>query len=143
MHDQTFLYDNVDCNIVGSISTSTNLPVTLVQGTAYLVTATNQVWVYTNSDNVDAVNGFVYQGLTYLPPEYSIETVDTTSTVITLNLPVDRMYNNVRITVIQQQINKDWYASTATSLLDDIGEVATFLRDRQASLPDKYHYGQI
>ena len=143
VHDQTFLYDNVDCNIVGSISTSTNLPVTLVQGTAYLVTATNQVWVYTNSDNVDAVNGFVYQGLTYLPPEYSIETVDTTSTVITLNLPVDRMYNNVRITVIQQQINKDWYASTATSLLDDIGEVATFLRDRQASLPDKYHYGQI
>jgi len=141
VHDMSVLYDNVTATIVGTISTSTALPNTTVIGNAYLVTSTNQVWVYTNSLDLSAVNGFVYQGLNYLPPEFTI-TSSGTNNVLTLNVPAGRLNTGTAITLVQQTA-KDWYASTATSLLNDTGAVATFLRDRQAALPDKYHYGQV
>ena len=143
VHDTSVLYDEVSANILGSVSTPSALPNTTVVGSAYIVTATNQVWVYTNSLNVDAVNGYSYRGLNYLPPEFTITPSTTsTSTILTLNLPTGRLNTGTTITLVQQTA-VDWYASTATSLLNDTGAVATFLRDRQASLPDKYHYGQV
>jgi hypothetical protein len=38
-----------------------------------VVTATNQVWVYTGSYEADAVNGYVYKGMDYVPPEFNID----------------------------------------------------------------------
>lgn len=142
VHDQNYLYDPIESNILGSTSTVDVLPDTVILGNAYVVTATNQVWVYTNSDFEGAVNGYEYSGLTYLPPEYEITTVTNTSTRLTLLLPQERLFTGTYITVVQHQISKDWYASTGTSMLDDLGEVATFLRDRPFALPDKYYYGQ-
>ena len=143
VHDTAVLYDEVSANIVGTVSTSTELPNTTVVGYAYIVTATNQVWVYTNSMSIDAVKGYSYRGLNYLPPEFTIAPSTTsTGTILTLNLPAGRLNTGTKITLVQQTA-RDWYASTATSLLNDTGAVATFLRDRQASLPDKYHYGQV
>jgi hypothetical protein len=142
VHDSSVVYDGVSSNILGTVPTTDALPVT-VKGNAYIVTATNQVWVYTDSNKLDAVNGYTYQGLNYLPPEFTITTsTANTSTVLTLNLPADRLNKGIILTLVQQTTT-DWYANNNTSLINDTGAVATFLRDRQTSLPDKYHYGQL
>jgi hypothetical protein len=144
VQDTTKMYDVVESNILGSISTSTLLPSVTVLGTAYIITATNEVWVYTASNEIDAVNGFIYKGLNYLPPEYDI--VKDTDNVYVLNLTTGKnavtLTTGTTITLVQYTA-RDWYASTTTSLLNDTGAVAVFLNERQAALPDKYHYGQL
>jgi hypothetical protein len=140
LHNPTVEFDISTTNIVGSTATTDLLPYAAVKGTAYIVTATNQVWVYTDSLEINAVNGYVYQGLNYLPPQFTI-TTSTTPNVYVLNLAVGLLTTSTTITLVQQT-TKDWYDSPTSSLLDDNGVVATFLRDRQGMLPDKYHYGQ-
>ena len=143
------MYDNIVCNISTiTVSTSTMLPITKVLNTAYIVTATNQVWIYLDSNEVGAVNGYVYRGLDYYPPQYTI-TTSTTSNVYLLNLAIDKLTEYTEIK-LKQTIAKpvvsgipSFYTNTKTSLLNDSGAVATFLRDSKATLPDKYHYGQL
>ena len=118
------------------------LPTTTLNGNAYIVTATNQVWVYTSSLELDAVKGYVYRGLNYLPPEFNIDYEGELGNVLTLNLPAGRLNTGTIITLVQQTTT-DWYDSSDASLITDTGAVATFLRDRQAAFPDKYHYGQF
>jgi len=143
VHDSSVVYDGVSSNILGTVPTIAELPITTLTGNAYIVSATNQVWVYTNSNKLDAVNGYTYQGLNYLPPEFTITTsTANTNTVLTLNLPASRLNKGTIITLVQQT-TADWYADNNTSLINDTGAVATFLRDKQTSLPDKYHYGQL
>ena len=47
----------------------------------------------------------------------------------------------VLITVIQRT-GKDWYSGSG-SLLTDTSVQAKFLQEQEATLPDKYHYGQL
>jgi hypothetical protein len=72
--DTTMSYDSPDTKgiTIGTTSTVASLPYSYVPGTAYVVTSTNQVWVYTGSYEADAVNGYVYRGMDYVPPEFSI-----------------------------------------------------------------------
>ena len=73
-HDTTMAYDSPDTKgiTIGTTSTVASLPYAYVPGTAYVVTSTNQVWVYTGSYEADAVNGYVYRGMDYVPPEFTI-----------------------------------------------------------------------
>ena len=73
-----------------------------------------------------------------LAPEFEITDLGG-SKWLTLNVP-NGIQAGTRITVICRTAT-DWY-NTAGSLLTDTSVQANFLRDRQASLPDKYHYGQ-
>jgi hypothetical protein len=73
-HDTTVSYDSPDTKgiAIGTTSTVAGLPYAYVPGTAYVVTSTNQVWVYTGTYEADAVNGYVYRGMDYVPPEFAI-----------------------------------------------------------------------
>ena len=142
VQDSTIAYDEVTSNILGTVSILDELPTTTLNGNAYIVTATNQVWVYTSSLELDAVKGYVYRGLNYLPPEFNIDYEGELGNVLTLNLPAGRLNTGTIITLVQQTTT-DWYDSSDASLITDTGAVATFLRDRQAAFPDKYHYGQF
>ena len=127
-------YDQTPHEIIGQVSTSTSLPLTVVIGHAYVVTATNQVWIYTNSDSSDAVNGYAYTGLDYVEPQYDITQVITSGTVSTaqleLNLPT--VTSGTNILIMQRVATNNFYANTQTSLLDDLGINANFLKDSPA-----------
>ena len=118
-----------------TIATVNDLPASEILGTAYVVTATNRVWVYTDSNEADSVNGYVYRGLNYVPPEF---TVDTTSQQITLNIP-EGIEPGVKLTVIQRKSTL-WNDGTK-SLMDSTTMPARFLQARPAELPDTYYYG--
>jgi hypothetical protein len=77
VHDTTLSYDSPDTKNITIESTATvqDIPNTNIIGTSYIVTTTNQVWVYTGSVEPDAVNGYVYRGLNYLPPEFDITVI--------------------------------------------------------------------
>jgi len=83
--DITKSYDSPEFRLIGSVGSVSSLPDTTGVGHAYIVTSTNQVWVYTRSLSESANNGYEYTGLKYLPPEFSIDitvpTVLVTETV--------------------------------------------------------------
>jgi len=150
--DTTVAYDSPIFNQpVASIATSDLLPVTNSLGTAYIVTSTNQVWVYENSSDASAINGFVYHGLNYLPPEFSISTSDHR----TMTLNIDEQFKDrdvrpdhlIKLTIVKKQVNvKDvWNNSISVgntlSLMDSTTQPARFLQAGPAELPDSYYYG--
>lgn len=86
--DISLSYDSPVVDIIGSIVSTADLPIdTISIGTAYIVTSTNQIWSYTNSAGVAAINGYEYHGLNYLPPEFSISV--STSTIVIANVDVN------------------------------------------------------
>lgn len=146
-HDTTKAYDSPNYNIIGNVTATTDLTdstsVAFTIGNAYIVTSTNQVWVYKNSTELDAINGFVYRGLNYLPPEFSI---NTSTQVIKLNIK-DGVQPNVRLSVVKKQFarSSSWNdvvdSQTTLSLLNSTTIPAKFLQARPAELPDSYYYG--
>ena len=134
--DTNISYDSqlVDISTT-TVATANDLPTAELIGTAYVVTATNHIWVYTDSNEADAVNGYVYRGLNYVPPEF---TVDTTSQQITLNIP-EGIQPGVKLTVVQRK-STVWNNGTL-SLMDSTTIPARFLQARPAELPDTYYYG--
>ena len=140
--DTTISYDSPECNVVGTLAAVALLPYTTIIGTAYIVTATNQVWVYTKSTEADAVNGYVYRGLTYSPPEF---TIDIATQALTLNI-AQGVQDNVKLIVIKKEVEKSMTWNTeldsgTESLMDSITSPARFLQQRPAELPDRYYYG--
>lgn len=144
--DTSISYDNPDINFanIGTTSTVLDLPVTDIVGTAVLVTSTNQVWVYTNSIEESAVNGYVYKGLNFVEPEF---TINTSSNQITLNIE-NEVQNNVRLVITKKEFNRAdiWNdqitTSTTKSLLDSTTAPARFLQSKLAELPNEYYYGE-
>jgi len=142
--DASVCYDAITSNIIGTVSTSTLLPATTVLGTAYLVSGSNQVWTYTASKLASATttNGYVYSGLMYVNPQFTITNVISNGTISTatliLNLP--SITPGISISVVQRTAINNFYASTTTSLLNDTGIVAKILQLSPALLPDKYYY---
>jgi hypothetical protein len=90
-HDSTVSFDSPEANIVGFTATVQSLPTTDIMNTAYIVTATNQIWVYTDSIEQDAVNGYVYKGLNYLEPEFSVTVSIDTSTAYSYAVTATQM----------------------------------------------------
>jgi len=137
--DTTISYDSLECNIVGNIATVKLLPYTTTIGTAYVVTSTNQVWVYTKSIEADAINGYVYRGLTYSPPEF---TIDIATQALTLNI-AQGIQDNVKLVIIKKEVKKSkvWNDGGVQSLMDSTTLPARFLQQKPAELPDNYYYG--
>lgn len=117
------------------------LPTTTILGTAYVITATNQVWIYTNSDKFNAVNGYEYSGINYVPPEFTIK-----DQYINLNIQ-DGVQQAVKLVIVKREFDAvDVWNSTVTntttySLMTSTTVPARFLQARPAELPDKYYYG--
>lgn len=138
LHDTTFAYDSPPGSVLGTTSTVYKLPLTTTLGDSYIVTATNQVWVYTGSTAVDAVNGYVYQGLTYLDPEFSI---NTSTRTLMLNM-LEEVQDDIELVIVQKlyAVSDEWN-NTGTSLMDSTTTPARFLQQQPAELPDSWYYG--
>jgi len=145
-HDTTVAYDSPEFTLVGTTSTYSRLPFTStnVVGDAYIVEDTNKVWVYTNSVNTDAVNGFVYRGLNWSGPEFSISSTTTHAVKLLIEQGVS---DNVKLTITKKEFDSsdvwnDVVSSIETkSILDSTTAQAQFLQERHAELPDNYYYG--
>jgi hypothetical protein len=136
-HDTVISYDSQPANILGTVSIIDNLPLTTALNDSYRVTSTNQVWVYTNSLESDAVNGYVYRGLNYIPPEF---TVNTSLNQITLNIE-EGLGDNIKLVIIKKQFANTALWNNGISLLDSTTIPAQFLQAHPAELPDNYYYG--
>ena len=138
-------YDSGDINLLGTTSTTSTLVSTNFVNDAYLVTSTNQVWVYTNSKLTTAVNGYIYSGLDYYPEEFTISNVVSNGVLstATLNLNLSSIVTGTEIRIVQRLSSNTMYRNTNTSLLNDNSIFATFLQDNPSSFPDKYYYGQF
>lgn len=124
---------------VNTTATVNGLPAqTITVGTAYVITTTNQVWVYENSLAENAVSGYVYKGLTRQDPEF---TLNTSTQEITLNIP-GGVKEGVRLTIVKKEFSaSSLWNNNGVSLLDSNSNQAKFLRARPAQLPDDQYYG--
>jgi hypothetical protein len=137
-HDTTFAFDSPLGDVIGTTATVYSLPLTTTLGDSYIVTATNQVWVYTGSSSVDAVNGYVYQGMTYLEPEFSINT-STHSLMLNMH---EAVQDDIELVIVQKQYSQssEW-SNIGISLMDSTTTPAHFLQQQPAELPDNWYYG--
>ena len=138
IHDTTFAYDSPPGSVLGTTATVAGLPLTTTIGDSYIVTATNQVWVYTGDTKIDAVNGYVYQGLTYLAPEF---TVNTSTGVLMLNMSKE-VQDDIELVIVQKQYNQtaEWN-NYGISLMNSTTDPAKFLQQQPSELPDIWYYG--
>jgi hypothetical protein len=138
-------YDPYPFNIIGSTSTAstTTFSTSVNLYDSYLVTTTNQVWVYLDSNNINSINGFMYTGINYVRPDYVINNLTPEGTTATINLNLSNLITGTHITLLQKIATNNMYASTNTSILTDKGLFAVFLREAPATIPDKYYYGQL
>jgi hypothetical protein len=139
--DIAMSYDSPRLKYQGTVTSVSLLPATTIIGTGYVLTDTNQVWVYEDSTEAESVNGYIYRGLDYRDPEF---TIDADSRQITLNIE-NGVQEGVKLTLIKREIPFVWndvinYESTK-SLMDSKSTQARFLQARPAELPDKYYYG--
>lgn len=135
--DTTVSYDSPEFTLQGVVAEETMLPKTTVLNTAYIVTATNKVWVYTNSLSSNAVNGYVYTGLNYLPPEFSI---NTSTKQITLNI-LQGVGDNIKLVIIKKEFSDTSLWNNGISLLDSTTEPAKFIQAKPSVLPNTYYQG--
>jgi hypothetical protein len=139
--DITMSYDSPQLKYQGTVTSVSLLPVTTVMGTGYVVADTNQVWVYEDSTKAESVNGYVYRGLDYREPEF---TIDANSRQITLNIE-NGVQEGVKLTLSKREISLVWNDIVSSEITKSIMESSTtqakFLQARPAELPDKYYYG--
>lgn len=141
--DISLSHDTSIFNIKGNVSTIEQLPTTATFFDAYLVTSTNQVWVFENLLNEDSFNGYKYRGLDYLEPEF---TINTSTQEIILNIR-SGVQDNVNLVIIKKEFDKsslwniDSVNSTTVSLLESVSKPAKFLQKEPAELPNDYYYG--
>jgi hypothetical protein len=144
-HNTEVSYDSISPDsIVSNVSTENDLiGLSARVGNAYLVTATNQVWVYTGlrSDST-ATRGFVYSGLDYIPADFSIEL--GTDQILKLNTATIELVDNRQITIVKKETTVDsvWNnistVNSTTGLIDSDTAVVRFLKESPAELPDNY-----
>ena len=143
--DISLSFDSLTANIVDSIATTLDLPTrTESLGNAYIITSTNQIWIYTNSTQLTAINGYEYNGLNYFPPEFII---DADSYVMTLNIGA-AIIPGINVTIIKKSVDVSqlWStiitSDTTKSLLNSDTSQAKFLQLRPAELPDSHYYSR-
>jgi hypothetical protein len=143
-HDNSVTYDVNAVSIRGTTATTILLPVleNIADGDSYIIAHSNEIWTYRASNKLDAVNGYVYEGLKYKPPEFNI----TTSTQqIVLNLS-EGVSNSIKLVCVKKQFNRNavWNTEISSnetkSLLDSNTVQAEFLKDGTSELPDIYYY---
>jgi len=136
-HDTTLSYDSPIANIKGkraSINDFTNInnidPANL--NDAYIFTSTNQVWVYTNSSETDAIKGYVYRGLNYSPPEFNITVEFNTATAAIYATTATMM----AVGTISQDLNYDLNGDGVVTLTDALGYLKISLKKSSESIQD-------
>jgi len=146
--DTTSTYDSLPMSsIVGSVDNLTTLGQTSSEiGNAYLVTSTNQVWVFTGNGFESALApGYIYAGMKYLPPDFTINTV--TSSVV-LNTATVTLQDNIRLTFVKTMTSatnawNDGDGGQPVSITSSTSTIPSFLKDGRAMLPNNRYYGQI
>jgi subtilase family serine protease len=149
VQDTTVSYDSpMTVFTTATVATAFDLPINTKElGVAYITTDTNHVWVYTGSKEFDAISGYVYRGLNYLPPEFSI---NTSTQELTLNIPEAlESHHPVRIDIIKREfsVSSEWNdidpmdSNKTLSIMESTSTQARFLQARPAELPDNYYYG--
>jgi hypothetical protein len=146
--DTSIAYDSPAVSVVtATVDTLFDLPPTDILNTAYITTDTNQVWVYIGSNDISSINGYVYQGLKYLPPEF---TIDPLTQELTLNIPEAlESHLPVRIDIVKRDYAAvtEWNdldtmnIGSTLSIMESTSTQAQFLQARPAELPDVYYYG--
>ena len=144
----TATYDSLSLSsIVGQVANLTVLGQTSSEiGNAYLVTSTNQVWVFTGNGFESALApGYIYAGMDYIPPDFTINTV--TSCVV-LNTSTVALQNNIRLTFVKIMTNatnswNDRDAGQPISMTESNSTIPSFLKDGRAVLPNNRYYGQF
>ena len=123
---------------INTTATTAGLPAATERvGTTYIVTTTNQVWVYENSLEENAISGYVYRGLIRKDPEF---TLNTSTQEITLNID-GGVQDGIRLTIIKKEFSTSTLWNNGVSLLDSDSNPAKFLKARSAELPDDDYYG--
>jgi hypothetical protein len=148
VHDTTVSYDSpVVSYTTATVDSAENLPQTRILNTAFITTDTNKVWVYTASDSCDAINGYIYQGLNYLPSEF---TINTSTRALTLNIPEAlKTHLPTRVDIVKRdyEVRTEWNdpdpmnPGNTLSIMQSTSTQAQFLRNSPAQLPDGYYYG--
>ena len=116
--DITVSYDSPRYTSIGTTSTVDLLPSTTVMGQGYIVEDTNQVWIYENSVDSSSVNGYVYRGLDYQPPEFTVEIIDKT---MALNFGIDAV--KMAIGVLPEDLLYDLNGDGQVTLTDALSYV--------------------
>jgi hypothetical protein len=144
-HDFTVAYDSLEYQLLGTTSTVSLLPAGINIGDAYKVADTKQIWVYSGSIEKNAINGYVYKGLNYLEPEF---TVNTSTKEITLNIN-GGVQQNIKLEIIKREATTStvWndvlgWNQTRT-LMDSDTKPANFLQSRPAELPTQFYYTPV
>jgi hypothetical protein len=103
-------------------------------------TSTNILTMHDSSIAFDSgeVNSLGISSDIVLEPQFTIAISGTNYTV---NLNLDAITSGTNLVVVHTTAT-DWYDSN-DSLINDRSIQANFLRDNPATLPDKYHYGQL
>jgi hypothetical protein len=141
--DISLSYDTPNFNLIGSVPTVNDLPTTATFYDAYLVTSTNQLWMYENLLNEDSFKGFKYRGVNYIEPEY---TISTSTQQIHLNIK-SGIQNNINLVILKKEIDKsslwniDKNNTTTVSILESVSKQAKFLQREPSELPNDYYYG--
>ena len=120
--------------------TTVDLPIDGANIVVYGDMSYKEVWVYENSTDINSVNGYVYRGINYQPPEF---TIDSSTQEIKLRL-VTGVVSGVKLTIVQKQITPttSWSWNTgALSLVDSNTPQANFLKISPVDLPTDYYYG--
>jgi hypothetical protein len=141
-------YDSIPLSNISTMTVSTvsELPTISPVGTAYRVTDTNKVWVYTGSRfELDSVPGYVYSGIRYRPADF---TINTQTQSLILNTATVILKDGIRISIIKKQYSSldRWNtiennSANSLSIMDSNTVVAKFLQAEPAELPDSYYYG--
>lgn len=147
-NDTTASYDGILLDsIVGTVDNVASLSTAFaIPGNTYLVTSTNQVWMYTGSRSQStATVGWVFSGVTFLPPEFTITNTNTQQ--IILNTSTLGVEKNIQVTIVKKDFSAyDSWNNTVTttstlSLIDSDTSVALFLQEGPTDLPNNYYYG--
>ena len=138
-HDTTVVLDNVPMeNIKDSVSSATDLlSIYADVGDSYIENSTGKIFTYTRTRKDDNdVPGWVYSGMTYLEPEYSV-VVTATTQIIHLNNSVE---SNLELAIVYKtaeynDFNDVVTTGTTLSLWDSTSTVALFLKAEPTELP--------
>ncbi len=126
-----------DINSMYQVSTAFNLPTNAVLGTVALTADTGKVWVFENSVNSTAVNGWMYSGTRVKQPEFEVNPYDRT---IALNIE-SGIVNGVKVVIVKKDFTtaQSWNSIGNTepnvSLIDSTTPVALFLKESPSGVP--------
>ena len=147
-HDLSASYDSISpLSILGVVTSTSYLSTVSNVGDSYLVSSLGEVWTYNGSrTETTSTQGYVFSGLRYAAPEFTINT--QTQTLI-LNTSTIHLDNNIQISIVKKDfsVSSSWNdadtnnTNMTLSLLDSNNDIAMFLKDSPAELPNSYYYG--